>query len=394
VITFRVKDQHQIIVPARFTRAITGFSVREAPEVDDRGFTMGTRPGTWGASDTRGPMVGLMLNFKVKVQVVREDIDDTAPLFIKSSNASIVAVRAPAGGGPLPADGIFQIEGLQDLRNAPVKIQVCLGSVDGPVLGELEPHIFTKMRIPITPHLVRIDSATATGTAPVQPVARIVERMRSIWWPCGIEITFDPATTPVINDTITLAVADQCVDIEVDNFAEMTKILGLRRRALGLPAGSRDKSINWYMIQNFGPDNSGSQTTVGVGVDRALADSLSADPGIVTTTSGVTTDAEIERVARTVAHEIGHFFTLEHVQRRNAGDPSGDIFARRQLMFPLSFFDDGSTNSSLTTVPRINDVGYGNLVRGCLLTQKDHAKHSTDGECASARRAITSNAWF
>src|SRR6516164_5739786 len=88
----------------------------------------GDRPGTWGASTARGAMVGITAGDTVSVRVLREDLDDGAPLFVKSSNTSLVSIQSPAGGGPLGADGIFQIRGVSDVKNTPVKIEVRLGA--------------------------------------------------------------------------------------------------------------------------------------------------------------------------------------------------------------------------------------------------------------------------
>ncbi len=55
----KVRHDRQIICPIRFTRAATGPPVIDAPEVDDRGFAMGNRAGTWGQSRARGAMVGI-----------------------------------------------------------------------------------------------------------------------------------------------------------------------------------------------------------------------------------------------------------------------------------------------------------------------------------------------
>lgn len=380
-------DRKHVVVPLRVVRAITGVTEADAPDVDDRGWVMGTRPGTWGETELRGPMVGLMVGGgPVRLRVVREDLDDTAKLFIKSTKPDLVAVTEPTNGGPLPADGVFKIKGVKDVANQGVAVQIRLGSADGPVLGEIEPHIFNPLRIPIRPHFVRIDAGTVTGDVPDQPIQRIVDRMKAIWKPCGVELTWDGTT---VTDTIRLAVANQVKLDGPDPFGEPKLVLGLQRKRLNLPASQRDRQINWYIIGSFS-----TATTVGLGIHRALADQLSTDPGIFTTADGVDNDAEFERVARTVAHEIGHFFTLAHVQNRNADNAVQDTYGMRQLMFPLSFFDAVTGVGSLTKVPRRQEVGYGDLVRGCLITLKNHSGHATDGECATARKAISENRWF
>ena len=392
MIRFTVTDELQTVVPIRFERAIHGFSRRDAPEVDDCGWIQGSPAAGWAHPVLRGPMVGLMAGSTVRVKVVREDIDATAPLFVTVEDPSKIEIVLPAANAAIPADGIIEIMGLT-AHGAPGKVQVRLGSITGPILGELEPHIFARLRIPITVHRVRIDQGATHGTVPNQPIERMVRRMRAIWWPCGIDIVFDPHRRPIVDDHIALARRNEVNDPANDAWAEVKQILGLQRARLRLPAGTKDRSINWYIIDKFSPDASGF-TTVGLGIRPELAHRLHADPGILTTADGVTTEREIERAARTVAHEIGHFFTLKHVQERNSGNPVTDTYGRRQLMFPISFLPAAVSPRTLLSAPRTDDVGYGHEVRGCLVTMKNHRHHSTDGEAATAQRVIRSGRWY
>src|ERR1043166_7871767 len=117
----RVHNDKQIIVPVRFAPVIPVVSDEEKPavrnsELDDRGFAMGNRPGTWAHTNARGAMMSIVEGDTVKVKVLREDIDDSATLFITSTRPEVVAVVGDAGQPqPLGADGIFQIKGVKDL---------------------------------------------------------------------------------------------------------------------------------------------------------------------------------------------------------------------------------------------------------------------------------------
>ncbi|HBY59581.1 MAG TPA: hypothetical protein DEH78_07140, partial [Solibacterales bacterium] len=219
----RVRNNQQIIVPIRFTRAVTGAPSPTAPDVDDRGFNMGTRPATWGSSTARGAMCSLAAGDTIRVKVLREDIDSGTPLFVTSSKPSIVAVRAPAHGSPLPGDGIFEIEGLVDRANDPVIVEVRIGGPDGPVIGELEPHIFQLRTLRVRAHLVSINGVSTTRTA-----AGLVDTFRQIneiWRPAGIVYEYDPALTrtPALNG---FAVAGQMTtNISGGNWNEFSTII-------------------------------------------------------------------------------------------------------------------------------------------------------------------------
>src|SRR5262249_156653 len=140
-IQLRVRKRKQVIVPVRFTRAVTGPPVLDALDIDDRGFQMGTRPETWGASDALGAMLAITFNGVIRVKLLREDIDASCPLVIRSSDTKIVEMVDPSGGGLAVADGVFKIRGLVDTVRHPVVIEVRLGGQQGPVIGELEPHV-------------------------------------------------------------------------------------------------------------------------------------------------------------------------------------------------------------------------------------------------------------
>ena len=251
MIRFNVTDEHQIIVPLAFQRGSTDdVPHRDAPELDDRGFRRGQDQSGLGSTDARGAMVGLMLNANVKICVARQDIDDSAPIFITVSDPSKVEVVAPTDGGPLLADGIFQIKG-KTSTGAAGKIQARLGSITGPVLAELEPHVFSRLRVQIQPHLVTINSAATAGTEPAIPVDQMIRRIRAIFWPCGIDVIHDTAARPTVHDTIQLTRPDLCEPPGADNWAEFKRVLGLQRTRLALAAGVNDPAINWYIVQEL-----------------------------------------------------------------------------------------------------------------------------------------------
>jgi hypothetical protein len=133
-IRIRVRNKLQIITPIRFARVGTGGAVTDtAPDVDDRGFAMATRPSGWGTTDARGAMIGITAGQTVEMKILREDLDPEAPLFVTATPEDLLKVVAPAPGRPLRAAGglpsfdEFQIRGLKDEAFRCGKVQVRLG---------------------------------------------------------------------------------------------------------------------------------------------------------------------------------------------------------------------------------------------------------------------------
>jgi hypothetical protein len=361
-ISVKVRNDRQFIVPVRFARAVTGLSVRDAPDVDDRGFAMGTRPATWGTSDARGAMVGITESDTVRIKILREDIEDTAVLFVTSTDPAVARVIAPAGGGPVPADGIVQIQGVTDFRNRPVKIQVRLGTRTGPVLGELEPHVFQLRRLRVFAHFVTIN-----GIGPTRTLASLTAFFRAVndvWRAAGIELTFAERDVQieVVNG---LAVAGQMttnLSGAPPTFNEFSTIINLRPDA---------NAINVYFVR-------AANEVLGLTFEKTVARPTGF--GIVMTDAAQ---------AHTLAHELGHYLDNDtHSETDGAGNTvRRDIWVLRFLMFTFA------TYGHLNLAPAYkNDVGYGVGQVGELIPVKDFAADPLDGDLVrSRRRALDPN---
>jgi len=349
-IRVKVRNNRQIIVPIRFARAVTGGVVIDAPDVDDRGFVMGNRPGTWGSTDTRGSMATMTEGDTVRVKVLREDIDDSAPLFVTSSDIGVVSV--PGAAGPLGADGVFSIHGIVDAIRRNVKVQVRLGSASGPVLGELEPHIFRLHRVRVVAHLVTINGTpTARNAAGLTP---LFNAANDIWRAAGIEYTFREAETRT-ESHVGFAVAgqvgpDSTPPAPTDESARVTL------------ANSDPNAINIYFVNS-------AVTFRGLTSDRDFPANLGR--GVILVDVGDAND---------LAHELGHFLDLD----THTGDDINnnhirdDVATKRHLMYNF--------NPYLANPAHQADVGYGARVRGALIAVKDFAFDPTDGSVARSRR--------
>jgi hypothetical protein len=357
----KVRNNRQIIVPLRFARAVTGPPVVDASEVDDRGFAMGVRPGTWGTTDTRGAMVSVTEGDTIRVKVLREDIDDTAQLFVTSTDPSAADIDGSAG--PLPADGVFRLRGVRDSKNVPVKIQVHLGAIGGPVLGELEPHIFQLRQLRVRAHIVTINGTASARTA--AGLAPLFAAVNVIWRAAGIEFLYVEAQTRngSINGFATAGTVT--TNLGAGQFAEFSRVLNLRDPPND--PGPDPNAVNVYFVQN---SSDPASNWTGLTLDRD-----SPRPGgfgVVLLDRGN---------AHELAHELGHFLDLDlHAGENAAGTHiRDDVFSERRMMFDFSPLDANQPAHR-------NDVGYGNLIPGELIDVKDFTADATDGSVARSRR--------
>lgn len=343
----------------RDPRVNSGLPRADAPEIDDRGYT-----GTDHSS-----IVGITQGNSITVRLVREDIEKRAQLFVKSSDTNVVTIVNPANGSlPSETHMAIQLHGLNGGNPRTAKIEVRFGSISGPIIHELVVWVFRPLRIRVTPHLVTIGQAGA-GVAPIASGANINQIMimaRAIWLPAGV--TLNVGT--IENDNVTFTTAGIVSD---DPFPHEVNTM--------LSTNWVPNTVNIYFVHRIGTNE-----TLGYGISRRRATDWGlANPGIIiadTTAGGFVRD--ILSWANTIAHEIGHFFALSHVENQNADNPRDDTWSRRMLMYPLNM---------LTQMNNWKDqVGYGNLRRGCLITMKNLAQLTTDGECTTARRTITSAA--
>jgi hypothetical protein len=158
------------------------------------------------------------------------------------------------------------------------------------------------------------------------------------------------------------------------------------------------KAINVYFVNSIlmGDGAGGFAAVAGLGVAKPTAKEKKLDhPCIVmgdkavrrVVVSGTTltvpeydTRQDASQLGNEIAHEIGHFFSLEHVEKAEKELDIRDTWSRRRLMylatpmFGLFVFK--------------NDVGFGTKMRGYLITQRGVGKLKTDDECKRARDFI------
>ncbi len=370
-ISVRVFRKLQVVAPVRFARAATGNPRRDRPDPDDRGFAMGHRPGSWQKSDARGPMLGLTAGDEVTLKVLREDISADAPIHITSSEPGVVTVTSPVAGTPVGADGEFTIKAADKPANAPAKIQARLGSATGPVLGELEPHVFALRWVRVLAHLVTIDGTATTRTA--DSLVAHFRQVNDIWRPCGVQFIYVKAATVTERITGTryrrrdgtmaalpaplgpggsyAAAGTVTTNLGASHWEEFSTLLQI------YPAAN---AVNVYFV-GAAPEWNGLTYDHDIprpnGYGIAIADAASA------------TDT---------AHELGHFLNLDRHSDENATGAivRRDMWNIRRLMY--------SVWPPATPAHR-HDVGYGPNRYGAVISLKDLPREASDGECQRAR---------
>ncbi len=364
-------------VPVRFSRVADGPPNAVHPDPDDRGYR-----------DTEhGAVLGVTAGDTVQVAVRRIALDESADLWVTSTDPSIISVSTPDGGHlPAGARAVIHVEGHRGAGRTPLsrnaKLQARFGSSSGPILGELLVKVYRRLSVDVTPHMVTIRGAGgAVGS--VADVATIMRMVRAVWRPCGIAFNVLATRT----EDVTFATAGIVMDTPWDNThgaanAEIARLLNTHY--------NRD-TINVYFVHQIGTRN-----TLGYGFSRSIItapDVQLPNPGIIlgdTTAAG--DNRNTQWWANDLAHEIGHFLTLAHSGNIQAPNELEDSWARRMLMHPFNLMwghdpwpRDYDTGIPFNNRPLANNVGYGADCRGCLITQKDLPQVQMDDECRLAR---------
>jgi hypothetical protein len=223
-----------------------------------------------------------------------------------------------------------------------------------------------------------------------------MKMVQDVWYQAGI--TFNVGTT--LNENITLATAGVVNNAPFPG--DIDKILKLHWTGTG---------INVYFVHRIG--NGG---TLGYGFSPKVYSRFGlTNPGIlVADTTAWGSVRDVQWWANDLAHEIGHFLNLWHPDKCENRTYCKIVGPRRMLMHNNNHMighnpglieyqaarpavpatppprPNRQLRLFITSIGEIDDVGYGNLNRGFMITMKDYARHKTDGEALTARNAARS----
>jgi hypothetical protein len=371
------------LVLVRFTRgAPAGEPQGNAPDIDERGYL----------PPFQGPVASVTAGSTVQVGLQRFLLESSTPLFVESSDPGVVKVADPASGA-LPADQamVIRFTGVDagtDQRAARLRIR--MGTITGPIIHELNVFVFRPLSVRVTPHLVTINSSSAAGVAPRVDIGAVMRRVADIWAPAGVTFSVQPTRPKSFTFTTVNIVGDSTTPRN-----ELPVLFADR-----MPDRSPNfvpNTINVYFVVQVGVK------FLGLGFSRAAFRLFGMpNPAIVLgERSGAVVQTEVIKFAQTLAHEFGHFFTLDHVAGAQIPNEREDTWSRRMLMHPFSPNLRGVNSPGFLPLPdgtpfksrpRFDDVGYGLLASGCLITLKDVPQVVGDAEIFTARAAISSPA--
>jgi hypothetical protein len=339
------------VAPLRFVRAVTGFSDAEAPDIDDRGFTV-TQFGS-----ANGPVVGLTQGATSRVKLKRDRVESTAQLFATVDDASVASIAFPVAGQPISpieapgrqADCVFVQGTSTSVVEQETKLKIHFGSAEGPIMAELAIRVYPLRTIRVQVHLVSVNGVGPETDFPT--IQLLFKEIDKIYAQAGVAMILQP--TPM-NEA-------------VSGFqqAGTVQLSGPRSPLEGLTVMSQNPvpgMLNAYFVRRF------NNSTLGIGASRALASRFPPDPatGFPGGQVGllVKDSADTPLLAQTLAHEIGHTLILEHYSQgeefNSPPDVRHDMWAHRNLMhnFARLLSTTRPPGNKFKTSKARNQVGY------------------------------------
>jgi hypothetical protein len=358
-----------------------------APDLDCRGFC------NYG-----GYVVGVCRGDLTRVKVTRVLLDEDAPLFVSSGDPGKLTIVSPSPNpGQLPSGTRVYIDFRASNTDGDVKIRVHAQKLDGPIIGELTVHISQLLTITCAVHRTAIYKPPSTRTA-ANTTARtfanidtLMGEVNRIWRPCGIEFFVGSR-----KDDTNLTNQVPRNGINPSDGALLCPVYGTPGEAgvnvnftLLMATNKVDGLVNIYFARDI-------RSATASGNPRYNGFGSAGERGMV-----VRDRDPIQAQAETVAHELGHILTLAGQGHANSHDSHSDddpqwsntvpnrrhdLFSRRRLMYYMGGLEaaDRTGPGGRYAFDGIN-AGYGDGVRGRMITIKNLTQDPTDSEYTDAR---------
>ena len=386
------------IVPLRFTRASSEGPHHRYPYVDDRGHQH-VVPAVNGLP-TSAPIGGAVLpmgeNKEVEVKMIREDIDASAPLFITSSDSELLSIVSPKLDEQC-SDGksctlTLKSHAIDATQPKLVYVEVRFGKVKGPIIAKLATYIFPTLIVKVQPYYVTIDDHVGnSGLCPAVDYDSTIQTAQAIWSHYGVDLMFAKRKhiSVKLNQKNYLCVAEINEIYKaswINNYINVYFVQQLEGQNT-LSYGFTPQNYSGYTFPNRDSARPFPLTHPGVfiAMKNALVD-RSKDP---------------QSCAKSMAHEIGHFFALRNInlQPTDVGvdDKYCDYWSMKLLMKNQSIPANtaqatGNQHVSYCTEKLVDKSEQSTLFSGTMVTLKNcksSTAHGIDGQCSIARNHIS-----
>jgi len=373
-----------------FSRAKNGDAHMDFPDPDDIGFTDDAH------NDEHGPIVNAITGAAgTQVRFHRMEISTSAKLYLVSTNPGLVRISNPADGLLTNArsQNFTFVTGKSGGRAA---LEVHYNWPDGPVIGRLYVQVNERINIRLRLHLVttvagHAHGATFLGGAAANPadrhkaMTRLFNGVNHIWVPFGVFFqsegrVFDTAWDAAALGTATYPPANNDL-----------------HRAGALEPNRSSTRVNVYFVPDFADP---STVAFARSVHRArligVAFPVGAPAASQHITNQVFVQTNLPANADALAHELGHYLDLcaidgaapwafhSTADTKIAGNDQkirDDSVTRRRLLYPLDAL------GAMAAKTWRNDVGYGNLVVGTMISARQLAQDVSLAETGRARTA-------
>jgi hypothetical protein len=356
------------VVPVRFVRAGGGFNEIDPslPDIDNRGHR--------GPSNTAH--VGVAVGNTVRIGVERVGVPLNLPLFAVASNDSFtVEGNAQLGSVPEPTVQIRGVDGRSESRIGHLEIHA--QSAGGPLVGRLRVEVFMVRPVNLTFHRVTLVTGGVPAPAPAMNFNTLAQVAHDVWIHYGIDLHWTERADQV-------QVANAGV-VDLPDFAPLPEI----RRTYNTNPVRR--TVNVYVVPRIQSHIPNARINA-FGVPRSKIAAFQLDrPGLLL--EDLAAGDPVEPAGNILAHELGHFFHLEHVNIRQAPRMDATSYALRNVMHNMgpSLDMNGWVPDQFShTCPRSNEHGYGTQRRGALVTMKGITGIRNDNQIHLVRSVLAS----